>query len=398
MEARSLSDALKLILRQRKCSQAELGRELGVSQDWVSIVILGKRDPGFKSATMRLARVGWEVVIRPKREESDPVKRREFQQRVITIGAASAVAAARSATFIPSPTTDPFKDPTYIRNLAARLATSQRENGGVAVLSTASRHFTKIRSLVTSKDTQLQQSSAYLARQIAWTLYDARRFDAAENAARMALKFAYNAKDNEAQGWAFSLLSANEIERRRNDWGVKYAQAGLQLRDVEPAVHAKLNIRLGRSLAPVRGQERNAREHVERALAVEGLPSFNASEIVEETGYSLADLGMYDDAYASLGRAVELLDQWPSLQAYCLGQQAKTALRAHAQTQGGSWLEMAADRMFAFVRAVPLVSSARVDNQVIDILAATSQWNNVSVMRAARDQLREVAPRGAVGG
>ena len=320
------------------------------------------------------------------------MKRREFQRRVITVGAASAIGATRSVTFIPSPTNDPFKDPAYIRSLATRLATNQRENGGITVLPTASRYFTKIRSLVNSKDIQLQQASAYLARQIAWTLYDTRRFDVAQNAARMALKFAHYAKDNEAQGWAFSLLSKNDIDRRRSDWGVKYAQSGLQLRDVEPAVHAKLNIRLGRSLALLRGQERDAREHVERALAVEGLSLFNASEIVEEAGYSFADLGMYDDAYVSLGEAVELLDQWPALQAYCLGQQAKTALRAHVQTPGGAWLEMAADRMFAFARAVPFVSSARVDSQVIDILAATTQWNKVSVMRAARDQLREVAP------
>src|SRR5262245_54540508 len=111
MEARTLSEVLKLILHQRKCLQADLGRELGVSQAWQWIVILGKGDPGFQTATMRLARVGWEVVIRPKRperEESDSVKRREFHQRVITVGAASAVEAARSATFIPSLTNDPF--------------------------------------------------------------------------------------------------------------------------------------------------------------------------------------------------------------------------------------------------------------------------------------------------
>lgn len=391
MEARSLSEALKLIMRQRKCSQADLGRELGVSQDWVSIVILGKRDPGFKSATMRLARVGWEVVIRPKKEESDPVKRREFHQRVITIGAASAVEAARSATFIPSPTADPFNDSAYIRNLATRLASSQRENGGMAVLSAASRHFAKIRSLVDSRDTELQQAASYLARQIAWTLQDAHRYAAAENVAAAAFQLARQAGDIEAQGLALSCLSNNDIERRRTT-GAKYAHAGLQLHEIDPSDHALLTIRMGRSLALVGGRERDARQHIDQALSAEGLSLFDASEIVEHAGWGLLDLGLYADAYSSLGEAAALRGQWPALHADCLGGQVKAALGAHEQTPSGSWLEMAADRMHAFARAVPLVSSARVDSQVIDILAATAQWNKVPMIRVARDQLREVAP------
>lgn len=391
MEARSLSEALKLIKQQRKCSQTDLGRELGVSQDWVSAVILGKRDPRFKSATMRLARVGWEVVIRPKREEPDPVKRREFHQRMITVGAASAVEAARSATFIPSPTSDPFKDPAYIRNLAARLATGQREHGGIAVLPTASRHFRKIRSLVTSKDSKLQQASAYLARQIAWTLHDARRYDAAENVAATALQLARRSGDINGQAWALSFLSKNDVDRRRKT-GAKYAQAGLQLNEIDSSAHAILTMRFGRSLALVGDQEHNARLHMDQALSTEGLSSFHASEVLENAGYSLFDLGRYTDAYSSLGKAVELMGQWPALQTYCLGRQIDAAVHAHEQTPKGSWLEIAADRTFAFARTVPLVSSARVDSQVADILAATSQWNNVPVMRAARDQLREVAP------
>jgi transcriptional regulator with XRE-family HTH domain len=391
MEARSLSEALKLIMRQRKCSQADLGRELGVSQDWVSIVILGKRDPGFKSATMRLARVGWEVVIRPKKEESDPVKRREFHQRVITVGAASAVEAARSATFIPSPTGDPFKDPAYIGNLAARLATSQRENGGMAVLSAASRHFTKVCSLVTGKDIQLQRAASYLARQIAWTLQDARRYEAAENVAATAFQLARGADDIEAQGLALSCLSNNDIERRRTT-GTKYAYAGMQLHEIDPSDHALLTIRMGRSLALVGGRERDARQHIDRALSAEGLSLFDASEIMGHAGWGLLDLGLYADAYSSLGEAAELREQWPALHANCLGGQVQAALHAHERTPRGSWLEMAVERMHAFARAVPLVSSARVDSRVIDILAATTQWNKVPAIRAARDQLRGVAP------
>lgn len=321
------------------------------------------------------------------------MKRREFHQRVITVGAASAVEAARSVTFIPSPTTNPFKDSAYIRNLAARLASTQRENGGIAVLSTASRHFAKIRSLVNSKDTELQQASSYLARQIAWTLQDARRYDAAENVAAMAFELARRAGDIDGQAWALSCLSRNEVERHRKT-GAKYAYAGLQLHELAPTAQAVLKVRLGRSLALVGGQERDARLHIDQALNADGLSSFDESELLLDTGYGQLGLGLYVDAYNSLGQAAKLRAPWPALQAYCLGGQAEAALRAHVQSPKGSWLEMAADRMFAFAHAVPLVSSARVDSQVIEILAATTQWDNVPVMRAARDQLQEVAPQG----
>ena len=395
MEARTLPEALSLIMEQRGCSQARLGRDMGKSQTWVSAVINGDRGHDFKKVINGLARVGWEVVIRPKREEPDAVKRREFHQRVITIGAASAVEAARSAIFIPSPTAGPFKDPFFIRNLAGRLADSQRESGGVAVLATASRHFGQIRSLLANNDPQLQQASAYLARQIGWTLWDAGRFDAAENAGRMSLELARCANDFEGQAWAFSLLCKNDVERRRNSGALKYAQAGLQLREVAPGVRTQLTMRLGRSLSLVRGQERNAREHIDRALGFEGADSFDVAEIWSDAGNSLLDLGRYADAYDSFGQAVEHWGQWSAIQANCLGGQVKAALRAHEAVPRGHWLPMAADRMVALAHTVPLVSSARVDRKVTDILAATAQWNTVPEMRQARDLLQDVSPRSA---
>ena len=320
------------------------------------------------------------------------MKRREFQQRVITVGAASAVEAARSTTFIPSPTSDPFKDPDYIRNLATRLATGQRENGGISVLSTASRHFQKIRSLLTGKDIKLQQAASYLARQIAWTLQDAHRYEAAEKAAATAFQLAHRSGDIEAQACALSCLSNNDVERRRTT-GAKYAHAGLRLHELDPSDHAILTIRLGRSLALVGGQERDARQHIDQALGIDGLSSFDASEIMDHAGRGLLDLGLYAVAYDSLGRAAELREPWTALQADCLAGQVMAALGAHQRTPRGVWLEMAADRMFALAHVVPLVSSARVDHQVTDILEASAQWGGVPVMHAARDQLREVAPR-----
>src|SRR5918992_1159272 len=68
MEARSLPEALKLIMRQRGCSQNRLSRDLRKSQSWISEVISGRRATEFAKVIKILDRVGWEVVIRPRRQ------------------------------------------------------------------------------------------------------------------------------------------------------------------------------------------------------------------------------------------------------------------------------------------------------------------------------------------
>src|SRR4051812_30424930 len=110
MEARNLPEALKLIMEQRACSGSRLASELGVSQQWLSDVYRGKKDTPTTKAIRLLASVGWELVIRPKREESDPVKRREF------------VTAAASVMFVPSPKVGPHQDPSYLAELTQRVA------------------------------------------------------------------------------------------------------------------------------------------------------------------------------------------------------------------------------------------------------------------------------------
>ena|SRR5918992_6316821 len=68
MEARSLDGALKLIMEQRGCSGNQLARDLGVSQSWLSYASRGKKDTSTGKAIRLLDRVGWEVVIRPRRQ------------------------------------------------------------------------------------------------------------------------------------------------------------------------------------------------------------------------------------------------------------------------------------------------------------------------------------------
>src|SRR5256885_13231846 len=108
MQARNLGEALEAIMNDRGWSQTRLGRELGVTQSWVSRVVNGKIDPRMRTATGMLAKVGWQVRISPKTEEDDPVNRREF------------VAGAASVLFVPSPKTTPFHDPSYVGLLTRR--------------------------------------------------------------------------------------------------------------------------------------------------------------------------------------------------------------------------------------------------------------------------------------
>jgi hypothetical protein len=90
--------------------------------------------------------------------------------------------AAMSAAFIPSPKLGPYDDPAFLRHAAITLAHTRREHGGLNALSVASRHYQHIQAIIKGDDRKLQAAASHLARQIAWTLHDAGRFDAAENA------------------------------------------------------------------------------------------------------------------------------------------------------------------------------------------------------------------------
>jgi transcriptional regulator with XRE-family HTH domain len=379
MEARSLPEALKLIMKQKRCSQNQLARDLGKAQSWVSAAINGKRATELAKVIKILDRVGWEVRITPKTEDEDPVKRREF------------VAAAASVTFVPSPKVGPYQDPTYVRELARRTKIAMYEHGGATVASTAMRHIRQLTPVIMGEGRKLQEAASGLAVQTAWTLTDVRRFDLAENIGRLALELARRSESADAQSQAFSALAA--VNRGQADRAVVYARHGVQLRDVPPAQQAWMRLRLGWSLALVQGQQKTSREVVEsvRDLVGDshgayGWSSLDAADMMAGLGMALSDLGAYGEAHATLSEAVALLDQSaPNLQAGCVARQITSALRA-------SQPSLAADRMLALARLTPLVNSPRIDAHVSEILAMSARWAGVPEMRDARAQLRTVTP------
>jgi transcriptional regulator with XRE-family HTH domain len=384
MEARSLPEALKLIMEQRRCSGSQLARDLGVAQSWVSLASRGKKDTSTAKAARMLASVGWEMVIRPKREEEDPVKRREF------------VTAAASVMFVPSPSASPYQDPAYVRQLAARLRSAWFEHGGVSLVPTAMRHGRNIQSAMireSVRNRELQAAASDLTYWISTVLFDARRFDAAENAGGLALKLARAAGDTNAQAWAYSRLTTVNVHRGQADRAVKYAQEGVALPDILESQRAWLNVRLAQSLALVRGQEHAARaalEHtqgyLEDAQKFGDLPARDTGDMAGTVGTALAGLRKYDNAQGYLEDAVRFTGQSsPHLQGYYLAWQAETALR-------DSQPSLAADRMLHLARVVPLVSSTQLDWRVTQILASSARWATVPEMRQAREQLRSVAP------
>jgi hypothetical protein len=381
MDARSLPEALNLIMKQRAWKQDDLTGELGVSQVWVSLASRGKRDPGIARTAGYLDRVGWEIRICPKKEDEDPVKRREF------------VAGVASVTLVPSTKIGPYQDPEFVRQLTGRHAKARLEHGGNALAMTAIRHLRGIEPAVTGSDRRLQAAASDLACETVWTLNDARRFDAGEHAGRLGLELARRSGDSDAESRAYSALSAINQDRGRIDRAVIYAQRGVNVRDVPSPQRSWMTLRLGRSLGLVRGHERAARDIVDGvhgflddAKTNGSLAQIEAADMHASLGMALHDLRVYDEAQSLLHEGVRLAcDRSPFIEAFCLGQQVMTAMQARDP-------EFAADRMYEFSRLVPLVSSSRVDKYGAEILEHSGQWANIPEIRAARSQLRAVVP------
>jgi predicted XRE-type DNA-binding protein/tetratricopeptide (TPR) repeat protein len=378
MEARSLPEALNMIMEQRGCSQVQLGRDLGKGQSWVSEMINGKRGYDFARVINILARVGWEVVIRPKREESDPVKRREF------------VTAAASVMFVPSPQTGPYEDPAYLRELTRRVADDRYQNGGTLGVSSAMRHIRQIRSAIDSRDRKLQIAASGLAVETVWTLNDAGRFDAGQKVGELALALAGLSQDADTQSRALSVLARVQYHRGDGGLAVKYAQQAVHLHGIPRQQSAWLKLRHGWSLSMVNGQESAARD------VLDGVQHFLAdarndpqgvrdtADLMGSVGRALYDLGEYSEAQGCLDEAVHSLGTLDlRLRGIFLARQIDASLRAGQP-------EFAADEMLTLARVVPLVNSVQLDNDVKDVLAASRPWHAVPEIRAARAQLRSV--------
>ena len=370
-----------MIMEERGCSQSQLGRDLGKGQTWVSEMIRGTRGRDFAKVINILARVGWEVVIRPKREKSDPVKRREF------------VAATASVMFVPSPKTGPYEDPEYLSELTKRVAADRDEHGGAPGVSPAMRHIRQLRSAVEGRDKKLKMAASGLAVETVWTLNDAGRFDAGQKVGELALTLARLSQDADTQSRALSVLARVQYHRGDGGLAVKYAQQAVNLRDIPPGQHAWLKLRHGWSLSMLNGQEhaaRHALDDVRRFLADKGdlhrqAPG-DTADLLGSVGRALYDLGEYEEAQACLAEAGQYLGHsWSRLHGIFLARQATASLRAGQP-------EYAADRMLSLVRVLPLINSVQLNNDVKDVLAASRPWRAVPEVRTARAQLLEVWP------
>ncbi|MGC5013200.1 helix-turn-helix domain-containing protein [Streptosporangium sp. DT93] len=368
MEVRTFPEALKAIMEQRGWTQTDLARELGVSQAWVSEVSRGHKDTGMAKAVNLLARVGWEIRISPKVEES--VERREF------------LAAAASVVFVPSAGANPYQDADYVNALAASLARSRYELGGIPLMSRASSHMRHVdRILKEAVERPLQKAISELMYQVTLVLYDAGRLSQADRTGGIALDLALRAQDFTSQARAYDSLSRVGLYRGDHARGVTYAQRGLQVPGITGSLRASLNMRLGRSLALVPEQRKASRDALDRALDVGGLSPFGQAALAGDVGIGLSHLREYREAGTLLDEAAGTIGQWsPLFRAQYLGRQVQTAIRASDPS-------FAADRMNELARALPFVASARVDKRVHEILRASFPWNSTPEIRQAREHL-----------
>ncbi|GAA5071356.1 transcriptional regulator with XRE-family HTH domain [Thermocatellispora tengchongensis] len=372
MDARSLPEALKLIMQQRGWTQTQLAKELNTSQTWVSQITLGHKDTGIAKAITLLARVDWEVVIRPKRE--GPVKRREFNTKIAQ--------SAAGVILIPSAKTDAFQDPEYVHALADRAASTRHELGGHPVLPSLLGQVRRTESAVHGTDQKLQAAASRLAREAMLALYDAQRYDEAERIGQFSLALARRAKDYPAQATAYTILSQINTHQGIGDRGAVYAERALQLPDLSNANKAYVRIRLGRALSLVPGKERQARTMLDQARSLDGIPAFEAADVAGNVAIALDRLHLHHEAHSTFDETVSRMGQWSTLyRAQYLAHQTKAAVRARE-------LSLAADLMHTFAAILPFLASARTHSLAQEILSTSAAWANVREVRDARQQLQ----------
>ncbi|GAA3175293.1 helix-turn-helix domain-containing protein [Nonomuraea roseoviolacea] len=370
MDIRTLPDALKAIMAQRGWTQADLAQQLGVSQAWVSQVSSGVRDTRMGRAIELLGRVGWEVRMSPATEE--PVERREFL-------------TAAALVFVPSASKNPYQNPHYVDKLAESLARNRYECGGIPLAARALNHVTHVGAVPDISRRRLQRAVSELLYQVTLVLYDAAKLVHAERTGMLALELARKAADAKAEARAIESLSRVALYRGDTARAIMYARRGLAVPELPASRVASLTMRLGRSLARVPEHGDAARETLERALQVDGLSRFAQAATVGDVAIGLNRLGRYEEAGALLRRAADEIGEYsPLFRAQYIGRQVQTAI-------GAADPGLAADRMTLLTRAVPFVSSARVNQRVQEIMRGTAQWRNVPEVREAREHLGAVS-------
>jgi hypothetical protein len=305
--------------------------------------------------------------------------------------------------FVPSPKLGPYEDPAFLRYAGVSIARTRRENGGIEVLSIASRHYQHIQSIIKGDDQQLQGAASHLARQIAWTLHDAGRLDAADNVGRLAHDLALRAGDVESQALAYHLLANNATMAGAGDRGIKHANRGLQLRGASSMAQMWLRNDSERSLALLHGSQQIGamRKFLEQDLNFDTISSYgmgitsqkySAADMAHAAGRNLFLVSAYEEAYEHFGHAVALSNEWPARQADFLGWQIRTGLRVSDPDP-----YLLADRIITLARVAPLVSSGLVDQSVADIYTESRRWAKVPAIRNAREHLYDVMPKQVKG-
>ena len=369
MEFRELPEATRAIMREREWTQARLGEAWGRTQAWVSLVAGGKQDVGFHRLSRLLGRVGYEVVIRRKIDEAE-VKRRAFLTSVATV------------TLVPSADGNPYRDPDYVGLVSDRVNKSLYESGGLTSFQDAARHLRRVQNAVTGgKDDRLLKAASSLARQVSLVQYDARRLPQAQEAGRLAAAFARAGGDNDAQAWALNELAmfhAYQGDGRRGEW---YARQALTVPDISPTREARASMQLGRALGLL-GEKRHSSMSLDRAREFgTGLSDFQRADLIGGVGVAFYAQKAWKDAQDALHEAVELISPTsPLLGANYLARQVQAAFQSAEPL-------LAVELLGTLTRVAPLVSSARLDGYLTEIMSLSTPWRDVPEVRDARERL-----------
>ncbi|MDX6740665.1 helix-turn-helix transcriptional regulator [Actinocorallia sp. A-T 12471] len=370
MEAQTLPDALKMIMKEEGWSQARLAREMGVLTTWVSRVVKGQRDTSVGNAIALLGRVGYEVAIRRKTEGAE-VKRRGF------------LAGMASVTLVPSANGNPYRDSEYVGLLSERVRGSLHGSGGITALQDAAKHLRRVQSIVTdSKDTRLLTAASSLAREVALVHYDARNFPLAQQAGQLSASYAQAAGDHGGRVTALCVLATvhgYQGDGRRNE---HYARQALTVPEISPAQEADAWMNLGGGLGLL-NEKRHASIALDRAREiVADLPDSQHASLTANVGLLLYKQGSWKAAQDALGEAVKgVSSESPWLGAYIMARRVQAALNASQPL-------LAAELMMPLARVAPLVSSARLDERLSEISKLSLPWKDVPEVKTMREQLR----------